>query len=535
MTPKRHRPSTALPLCLLASQPLATLQAHRLDAHPSRDAYVILHEESIRDAPPVIRVASDVPVTIQRIPPDAPHVIAGDPVRVVVTSDCDTTQTTVIPRVQIDDGFVRIRGGAGGSTTEFLESSWYRAAWSRVSVGCYERHLQSISSSPSPIGENDVAATSTTTPPMATVNNYCGKTWLDAYANCTLACPLGNDDCIALGDGYTCQQYTTCYDRIQAGTFIPPNDGGGSAATVAPEKENVNTSSTAQAGTISTTLPTLEAATTTQGEIMGNGTDESSNTIAPSTFPTFTQVVIVETTANATLPSKTSTIATTTASDWTSTIPSSTIGAPVDTNPNAINATNETNDWINSTQIEKPTVPPAIYNFPTYKPTASHPPSSWTYVPTFVPTTVDSSSSHRAFVTRVAMLLLALGTVAVFMSGRDDIKVGHGKVAMAVAIVASLYSSFHTKGTIQNTGSASNVPSRQLPTCRFHVEILLNCNRAIDVEAPVSRVIYGRMEEVHSIPEGEDECVTNYSAKLMFPSNNWINEERSTTLLERTC
>jgi hypothetical protein len=138
-------------------------------------------------------------------------------------------------------------------------------------------------------------------------------------------------------------------------------------------------------------------------------------------------------------------------------------------------------------------------------------------------------------VTLVVTLLLAFGTMAVFMSVREDVRVSHGKAAVAAAVFASLYSSFHTKGSIQNTRSASNVPSRPLPTCTFHVDILLNCHHAIKVEAPASRVVYGGMEDVHSTLEGEDECVRTYNAKLVFPSNNWILEERSTTLLEPAC
>ncbi|KAL3798274.1 hypothetical protein HJC23_000188 [Cyclotella cryptica] len=566
---RRHRPSTAataaaLPLVLLATYPHATVQtSRRLDAHPPHNTH-ILHEESIPDAPSSLHITSNVPVTIQRL---HPHAIPADPsspeVRVIVTSDCDTTQTTAIPHVETDGGggSIHIRGGGGSSPTTFLESTWYHAAWSHVRDGCYKRLLQgSTTSSPFLGGGDDVTTTTTTPPPMDTSNNYCGMSWADAYANCPLPCPAGNDDCIVLGDGYVCQIFTTCYDRIQSGTFTPTTDGGvgvGGSATVASSNEGVTVGSTVQGGTIIATLPTPDTTFTTQGAItivsganVGNGTeDNSTNTTTSSTVPMSTQVNIFETTQNATASPETDSIAATTSpnttvSNSTNAIPSSTIGATANTSTTATNiptstepSSSQSDTTTNTTTNVKPTTPPAIDNFPTYQPTASHAPSTWTYTPTYLPTSDSTTFRSTLLPKLITLLLLLLGTMAMVWSGgrEDAMVVGHGKIAVAVTIVASFYSTFRGGGSLRNVLSSPVVPSGTHPTCTFHVDILVSCHHAIHVDAPASRVIRGGMEDVTFERDEEDECITNYNARLMFPSKDWILQEGSSTVLEPAC
>ena len=67
-----------------------------------------------------------------------------------------------------------------------------------------------------------------------TLDNYCGKDWVNAANACPKHCPSGNDsECIdELGDEYGCFLFTGCHDRVEAGEFgfrdpEPDDDDGG--------------------------------------------------------------------------------------------------------------------------------------------------------------------------------------------------------------------------------------------------------------------------------------------------------------------
>ena len=54
------------------------------------------------------------------------------------------------------------------------------------------------------------------------VNSYCGSDWADAWKNCPKACPGGEDaECASLGEGYKCQDYTGCNEKV-GGSNSPP-------------------------------------------------------------------------------------------------------------------------------------------------------------------------------------------------------------------------------------------------------------------------------------------------------------------------
>src|SRR5210317_1707285 len=66
-----------------------------------------------------------------------------------------------------------------------------------------------------------------------TLDNYCGKDWVNAANACPKHCPTGNDsECIEeLGEEYGCFLFTGCHDRVEAGEFgirdPEPDDGNG--------------------------------------------------------------------------------------------------------------------------------------------------------------------------------------------------------------------------------------------------------------------------------------------------------------------
>jgi len=91
-------------------------------------------------------------------------------------------------------------------------------------------------------------------------NKFCGRTWMDAYENCPLACPDGDDTIcsLALGEEYSCQSFTLCGDRIQSGDIIlptTPENGESDIGTTINTTSTSYTSST-QSPLTSTAEPT---------------------------------------------------------------------------------------------------------------------------------------------------------------------------------------------------------------------------------------------------------------------------------------
>lgn len=100
----------------------------------------------------------------------------------------------------------------------------------RGSTDCLKSWMCLVLCAPSIVRSSEEVAQDTTSGNTNTSlinvdqNDFCGKTWTDAYENCPLACPSGNDsDCAGLGADYKCQKYSLCYENILSGAVIPNN------------------------------------------------------------------------------------------------------------------------------------------------------------------------------------------------------------------------------------------------------------------------------------------------------------------------
>lgn len=94
-----------------------------------------------------VRIQADVPVTIQRHArwsEDGNPIVDGDEV-IIVTSDCDTSETSVLPVVNVtkdEGGNTAIRVSLGVATDEalqmpFLGSTSYNASWYEYGCGVF--------------------------------------------------------------------------------------------------------------------------------------------------------------------------------------------------------------------------------------------------------------------------------------------------------------------------------------------------------------------------------------------------------------
>mmetsp|Transcript_4089 Transcript_4089/g.9186 ORF Transcript_4089/g.9186 Transcript_4089/m.9186 type:complete len:335 (-) Transcript_4089:260-1264(-) len=100
----------------------------------------------------------------------------------------------------------------------------------RGSTGCLKSWMCLILCAPSivrsseDLSEDTTGGTTNASVMKIDQNDFCGKTWTDAYENCPLACPSGNDsDCAELGPDYKCQKYSLCYENILSGAVVPNN------------------------------------------------------------------------------------------------------------------------------------------------------------------------------------------------------------------------------------------------------------------------------------------------------------------------
>jgi hypothetical protein len=125
---------------------LSQLQAgqceDQLTPNPSDGTTVVINE-SLGNTYPYggrLSITSDIPVNIQRYADvdaqfvDGSHPVTAGDVRVVVTSDCDVSETTDLPTVELDNetGTINVKWNA---TTDmpYLNPTWYDAIWSYTS------------------------------------------------------------------------------------------------------------------------------------------------------------------------------------------------------------------------------------------------------------------------------------------------------------------------------------------------------------------------------------------------------------------
>eukprot|EP00804_Cyclotella_cryptica_P010185 CCRYP_013813-RA/>CCRYP_013813-RA protein AED:0.38 eAED:0.38 QI:0/-1/0/1/-1/1/1/0/702 len=129
---------------LLIKWPTAHCE-NRLIANPSTGTNILFDDSLFAVSVSRISITSNIPVTIQRYADtDGNFVVGSQPVsasdvRVVVTSDCDTTETSVIPTVELDEGSIDVKlNVTEDANMTFLEPSWYQAFWSYMSFWCPE-------------------------------------------------------------------------------------------------------------------------------------------------------------------------------------------------------------------------------------------------------------------------------------------------------------------------------------------------------------------------------------------------------------
>lgn len=129
---------------LLIEWPIAHCE-NQLIANPSTGTTILVDDSLDTVSENRISVTSDIPVTIQRYADvDGRFVVGSQPVsasdvRVVVTSDCDTSETSVVPTVELDVGSIVVKLNVTQTANmTFLEPSWYQAFWSYMSFWCPE-------------------------------------------------------------------------------------------------------------------------------------------------------------------------------------------------------------------------------------------------------------------------------------------------------------------------------------------------------------------------------------------------------------
>ena len=119
-----------------------TLSVNQLTPNPSDGTTVVINE-SLGNTYPYggrLSITSDIPVNIQRYADvdaqfvDGSHPVTAGDVRVVVTSDCDVSETTDMPTVELNNetGTINVKLNA---TTDmpYLNPTWYDAIWSYTS------------------------------------------------------------------------------------------------------------------------------------------------------------------------------------------------------------------------------------------------------------------------------------------------------------------------------------------------------------------------------------------------------------------
>lgn len=133
----------------------------------------------------------------------------------------------------------------------------------------------------------------------------------------------------------------------------------------------------------------------------------------------------------------------------------------------------------------------------------------------------DSSGFRASFQVRIILTLLAIGLVATLMSGQEGAHrnfSGFGRLLFAAVAFTALFTRSEKRSMRR-----SNFDSRKLQdTCTYNVEILYDgCTKNVDINAaPAARVIDVSLEDFESEPNDEDECQTDYSANLTFPTSS---------------
>jgi hypothetical protein len=478
--------------------------AIQLLAVPSPNIH-IHHEVTLPNYDSPLRISSNVPITIQRIKVDE-----ALPGKIALSSNCATEDTTFLPSISINDNGITVEAV---TTLSWLTPSWFRAVWS---TNC--RELQATSPATVVNAEN--------------VDSYCGTDWMDAYTECPLACPTG-DECQALGEGYTCHPFTTCYGRIQSGAF----DGmaGGNTGTESTISAGNTVGGQATTDTMSTELSGVSTAgtdvpTTLPPETIVQGSTQGS-TVVNTPFVQATQAPVGNETETTNIPlGVTNETDTTTMPDTTviattappvgiitsaiATTDATTVSGDTpepSTEANIMGTTTSESEAAMNNNETKPTIPPNYnnYKYPSYSPTASPQPSKWTYTPSYVPT-----SDARGY--GLVVTLLALISIMI-MFGFE------GKVTVAVLAMASMPWMIHLR-----TYSTVEQSTKDTKECAYHVDVLVSACQMVHIDAPLIRVVDVDMGDVTST--SEDGCRSDNSADIVSKMDKLILMEGASTL-----
>ncbi|KAL7438243.1 hypothetical protein ACHAXM_006107 [Skeletonema potamos] len=129
-------------------------------------------------------------------------------------------------------------------------------------------------------------------------------------------------------------------------------------------------------------------------------------------------------------------------------------------------------------------------------------------------------TQQRCFAASFVVLVLL---VSLLLPGRNNNAqgfVGFGAVAVAAVALSAVVPK--KNGTERNVDRAS-VHARVLETCSFNVEILYDgCKQSISVDAPSARVVDVNLENFTSTPAGD--CVIDYDVTLAFPVTDTTKE-----------
>mmetsp|Transcript_29629 Transcript_29629/g.54292 ORF Transcript_29629/g.54292 Transcript_29629/m.54292 type:complete len:713 (-) Transcript_29629:359-2497(-) len=147
---KAYRAPFIAPLVLLAYRtPAAAASDRQINGSASAGNYIHAEQEidlSSTEYRSTIEITSDVPVTIQRYSDGGSgntftfgqQPLPDDMAKVLVTSNCDTSDTLVVPTIDVfENGDISVvLDGANVEDTDFLSPSSYSAFWTWVSDFC---------------------------------------------------------------------------------------------------------------------------------------------------------------------------------------------------------------------------------------------------------------------------------------------------------------------------------------------------------------------------------------------------------------
>ena len=263
--------AAVLKLGVIVTVPLVVSSQRQINGVASPENTIHLEEiMSLDYSRQTIQVDSPVPVTVQRYIDtnnalEGQQAVSPDYGKVLVTSNCDTSQTQIIPTVtQGDDGSIKVEldglDTAGASSMSFLDPSSYTALWSWISDFCNEFPMTPPPSLDVPVdevqpGSSSGGSSKCETGPMANSDNDCASTsefcQLDIgacnnksgihYGYCLVVPEVCNtmydpvcgcdeqdysNECFAYSSGVSVSRRGTCAESTIDETEIPIESGG---------------------------------------------------------------------------------------------------------------------------------------------------------------------------------------------------------------------------------------------------------------------------------------------------------------------